>query len=325
MNLPFLTRAQSIIASTDLSDESKNQYQSRLKRLTDITKHDIDWILLNCEKTLVCLEKDNKTEPQTIKSFINAVLAVFKYTKGFQEKYKKAYQCWSNARKENNIKANEKYVNITPSDRQIENYIPWKDILTVRDGLQKDTVDYLLLSLYTMIPPCRADFDHVRILYKQPNEEQTLLQPNYLLITDEYMKLVFNEFKTKKSKNIKTYENILPDELVKVIQNSLKEKPRDFLIVSNKTGLPYKNSKSFTTYLDRTLFKIFKKHVTINTLRHSFIMSLDFNKITPKEKEHIAYLMMHSVSTQDTYRFIMPAKANELHKDKLCTVTCKTL
>ena len=318
---PFLIKFQAVIAATNLSEISKQQYQSRLKRLTDITKHDIDWVLINCDKTLELLQQDDKTEPQTLKSFTNSVLAVFKYTQGLKQKYKKYYLCWSKARKDIDAIATEKYKNIQPSDKQIENYVPWADIIATRDQLPHNSNTYLLLSLYTMIPPGRADFNNVKILYKQPTEAQIRQQPNYLIINDQYTKLVFNEFKTK-SKKIQTYENILPDRLVTVILNSLKHQPRDFLVVSPRNGKPYLKPKTFTTYIDRMLHKLFHKNVTINTLRHSFIMSLDFNKLTPKEKEHIAYLMMHSVSTQDTYRFAMPAKANNQQQDKLCTITC---
>jgi hypothetical protein len=312
---PFLAKFQTIIdKSQDLSDISKQQYKSRLKKLTDMTQHDIDWVIQHCEETLDFITKAGRDEPQTIKSYINAVLAVYRYTSGLRNKYKTSYKCWSDKRREVSSITNEKYDNLQASEKQIEVYIPWQEIIDTRDKLPRDSDAYLMLSLYTMIPPCRADFNNVRIVYNKEPIEQT---NNYLFITKDYMKLVLNEFKSK-SKSISSYENILPENLEKVIRDSLITKPRDYLVVSPRTGQPYQKAHSYTVYFDRLLHKTFGKNITINTLRHSFINSLDFNQITPTEKQRIANQMMHSISMMDRYRLFIPTAG----KQKMCTIIC---
>ena len=321
MNYPFLVKFQSIIDETDaLSDISKASYKARLKTLTDITNHDVDWILKNCTKTMAMIKGKNVTEPQTIRSYINAILACFKHS-NLQTTHKKAYQCWAGVRKKISAIAQEKYEQLKASPRQIEGYVAWQDILETRDKLGKDTDEYLLLSLYTMIPPSRADFNNVKIYNKEPTNLQKENHDNYLVVQGNTMKLVFQEFKTKSK--LHTYENLLPPDLVKVIQHSLKVKPRQYLVVSPRSGEPYIKSHSFTVYFDRLLHKLFNKPVTINTLRHSYVNHLDFNTMLPAEKTHIARLMMHSVSTMDRYRLVIPAKGTQDHKEKVCTVTCK--
>ena len=200
MTLPFLTKFQKIIGETDeLSQISKYSYQTRLKKLTDITLHDIDWILKNCNKTLELIEKAGVTEPQTFKSYINAVLACFKYS-NLQDTHKKAYECWTKTRIKVNSIAQEKYENLQASPKQIEVYVPWNEIIETRDKLNNDSDEYLLLSLYTMIPPSRADFNNTRIFKKEPSLSQKEKQNNYLIVQGDYMKLVFNEFKCKRIK-----------------------------------------------------------------------------------------------------------------------------
>jgi hypothetical protein len=39
-------------------------------------------------------------------------------------------------------------------------------------------------------------------------------------------------------------------------------------------------------------------------IRHAYINSLDFNKLTVAEKENIAKDMAHTIGTQDRYRLI---------------------
>jgi len=52
------------------------------------------------------------------------------------------------------------------------------------------------------------------------------------------------------------------------------------------------------------LKKLFNKPLTISLIRHSYINSLDFNKLSVIEKENIAKDMAHTVNTQDRYRLI---------------------
>jgi hypothetical protein len=66
---------------------------------------------------------------------------------------------------------------------------------------------------------------------------------------------------------------------------------------------PYKEN-SYNRWVNRTLQKLFNKPLTISLIRHSYINSLDFNKMTIVQKEMIAKDMAHTVNTQDRYRLI---------------------
>jgi transcription termination factor NusB len=297
MSLPYLTRFYKVIdATSNLSILSKKAYKDRLRRLTILTNQDVNWIIMHCHETYDTIKQ---YQWQTQKSYINSVLTLFKYTKDLKKKYKKIYDCWYNLFVKVNAKTEEKYLTMTASDRQKAAYIAWPDILKIRDELDKDSIQYLLLCMYTMIPPSRADMNAIKIYYKKI-PENIKKNPNYLVISDN-IKLVYNEFKSK-SRRLQKYEKILPIELENIIRKSLKDNPRDFLIVSPRNNLPYHNTGSFTRYFDRMLEKIFKKKVTINTLRHSFVNSLDLNKLTPLEKEIISRDLMHSKDTMDKYR-----------------------
>lgn len=319
---PFLSKFKDIIDNTDLSEVSKSNYKYRLERLTVLTNHDIDWVLANCKKTIEILRASNITEPQSLKAMMNAVLAVFKHTKGLRESKQKAYTCWVTNFKEVNDKASEKYERIEASARQIEAYVPWAEIIQKRDKLDKTSQEYLILCLYTMLPPARADLNKVRIIKENKvTEALTQQYPNHLIIMRNGMKLVYNEFKTK-SKKLQRYEKVLPDNLVIVIKDSLKRQPRDFLVVSSD-GEPYHKANSFTQHVKRVLYKVFKKNMSINTLRHSFVNSVDMNRITPREKEELARDMMHSPAMFDRYRLSIAAKDSDDGKAKVCEVVCK--
>jgi hypothetical protein len=322
-NKPYLNKFKEVIDKTELSEQSKHTYKYRLERLTVLTKKDVDWILCNCKKTMQILKANKIHEPQTVKGLINAVLTLYKHTKGLKEKKQKAYTCWVQNFKEVNKKAQEKYEKIEASPRQIEAYVPWGDIIKARDKLNKTSQEYFILCLYTMLPPARADFNKVRIV-KQDEVTDALVKdyPNYLVVMTQGMKLVYNEFKTK-SKKLQRYEKVLPVELVKVIKDSLRRYPRDFLVISYKTGEPYHKPNSFTQHVKTMLFNVFKKSMSINTLRHSFVNSFDMNDLTPMKKDELARDMMHSTAMFDRYRLSIPAKDSDDGKAKICDVVCK--
>jgi integrase len=313
---PYLDKFLNVIEnSTTLAVLSKVEYKKRLIRLTDITGKDVNWILSHCKETMKFLQKFS---PETQKGYVNTILTLFKNTKGLKEKHSKVYICWSDRLGIVGKVTNAKYDNIEASQKQIDSFVPWVDVIEKRDKLDKTSEAYLILSMYSMIPPSRADMNHIRIYKKEPSDVEIIKQPNYLIIRkNNTMKLVYNAFKSK-GKSIPKYEKELPKELCEVINNSLKRNPREFLIVSTRDGKPYENVNSYTKYVDRTFSIIFGKNVSINTLRHSFVMSIPLD-LTPAERQSIALQLMHSESTMQRYRLALP---NKLGQE--CELVCKS-
>jgi hypothetical protein len=283
------------IVDADLSSVTKRVYLERLRYMIQQTKTELQEIIVHPEKYLEWVEK-HSSSMQTQKSYISAILAVFKHTPGLKEKEKKVYYEWYQGFKKVHEQIDHKYKQNEPSPKQKEAYVVYSDIVAKRDSLAKGSKERLLLSMYTYLPPLRSDFNQVYIYQKS---QKTYDHENYILLFDPPT-LVLNEFKTMKKKD--GYEKILPEELVEEIKESLKKEPRDWLFM-DRSKQPYK-SGSFTKWANRTLKSLFKKALTISLIRHSYINQLDFNKLTVQEKEEIAKDMAHTVNTQDRYRLI---------------------
>lgn len=304
-NRPFLNKFSAILMQVaSLSDKSKEVYVTRLRVLADICGHDVDWVIDHCPRMMKLIEHKSV---ETRKAFAGTILALFKYTAGLKDKKPKTYQCWLTHFKAVREIAQAKYDNIQPSKRQLEAYVAWGDIISARDKLDRDSDTYLWIAMYTMIPPARADFNKLRIFKREPSSTEVEEHPNYLLCKDATMRLVLNSFKTR-GKAIPIYDNELPADLQAIIKKSLASKPRKYLLVSPRTGQPYEDPHLFAKQFRAMLHRIFNKPVSINTLRHSFVMSLDLNTIKPAEKDAIAAQMMHSPDTMTRYRFELPKK-----------------
>ena len=285
---------ETALSEGKLKVSSKENYLYRWSRLRSLTKKTDEWILKHPKEVVMTLKE---MAPQSRRSYMNAVLSVFKYAPELQCSMVKQYKKWQDMFQSLDEEISEKYDRNEPSARQREAYMSWEEVLKKRDSLQKDSEEYLVMMLYTAIPPVRADYGNVLITKKEP-EETT--QGNYLVLNKKECRMVLNEFKSK-GKSLKQYNKVLPKELEEVIRESLKREPRSHLIVG-RDGKPYVRDNSYVVYLKRLMNKVLGKNISVSMLRHIYVSSLDMNELTSGEKSQISKDMLHSTSTNDRYR-----------------------
>jgi hypothetical protein len=283
------------IEKADISNITKKVYLERLKVIIQDTEKDIYEILSNPTIYIDWIKNRSKSL-QTQKSYISAILALFKHTPGLKEKEKKNYYDWYSEFSSIHKQIEAKYKLNEPTKKQREAYVSYENIVKKRNEMDSGSKEKLLLSVYTYLPPLRSDFNCIYIYKEKPTEFK---HNNYILLYDKPT-LVLNEYKTVKKNDILRKE--LPEEFVKEIKLSIKKNPREWLFV-DRENKPYLVN-SFNKWANRTLKKIFGKPLTISLIRHSYINSLDFNKLTVSQKENIAKDMAHTVNTQDRYRLI---------------------
>ena len=295
-----------VISKADISEQSKKVYLDRVKTLTTKLKKPLYWILRNPKQSIEFIFKISESE-NTRKSYISAILAIYKHNSALKNAsgFSEPHKIWVDKFNILEESIQERYKQNKPSEKQLEGYVPYEEIVKKRDELPNTDSNKLLLGMYTYIKPLRADFNAVALAVPAvpavpayPTDPKDPKDQNYIDISNK--KLVLQEYKTKK--NYDKLEIKLPDELLKLINDSLKESPRDFLFV-DRTGKPY-SANSFIKWANRRFLGLFKKPLTITLIRHSYISSLDQNKLSTKEKEKIALEMGHTKNLQDLYRFI---------------------
>ena len=284
------------IKDADLSIVTKRTYLERLRFMIQNTKTELGEILTNPKKYLIWV-KEHSTSLQTQKSYISAILAVFKHTPEMKKTKQTYYYEWYQGFKEIHKQIDHRYKLNEPSEKQKKAYVAFQDIIKKRDELQKGTKERLVLSMYSHLPPLRSDFNEVFIYKEKPTKPQ---HANYIYLDSQTPTLILTEYKTVRKND--SFEKEIPKELYNEIQDSLKKEPRDWLFM-DRDGKPYKEN-SYNRWVNCTLKKLFDKPLTISLIRHSYINSLDFNKLTVIEKENIAKDMAHTVNTQDRYRLI---------------------
>lgn len=281
-----------------LSKITKQNYTEKLNYLCQKANTSLATILRSPNKFYPSMTTWFGEKPTSLKAYLVAILAVFKYNEDFAIKHTKQKLLWKSKFTDVENRVNERYESNKPSEKQTKGYVSWDEIIAKRDSLPSGTQEKMLLAMYTYIKPLRADFGTMAVYQTTPQS----LEQNYIDLQQD--KLVVRDFKTAKH-----YDEIvvtpLPKDLTNEINASIKTTPRSWIFCSNaKCDKPFISNRTFAKWARRTLQRLFDKPVTLQLIRHAYINSLDFNKLSIAEKKEIAQNMGHDIATQDRYRLL---------------------
>ena len=199
-----------------------------------------------------------------------------------------------------------------PAPTKGESHVSWDTLLKAwnKNKDKLDLRDRAIVALYLLqIPRRLKDYQMMKVVdYAQPVDKKF----NYVVLEEIGMgtlapvKFIFHNYKTAKKFGTQTVK-IDNNELIKVLYEYIESLfadgyNDDFLLFPSKGG---KKLPSFGNRLTIILEKLTgNKNLSMNSIRHSYINSLDFNKLTDGEKKKIATGMGHGVSTQSAYRIL---------------------
>lgn len=190
------------------------------------------------------------------------------------------------------------------SDTQKESWISQKEILRLYRSLERKVMplwkipnptktqrdllqDYVILSLYVLIPPRRL-MDYTQFKVRNINKE-----------TDNYMDkrtFIFNKYKT--ANKYKTQQVNIPPKLKTIVDKWSRRHTSDYLLVDD-------NDKQFTApKLTLRLNRIFGgRKISVNQLRHTFITDNVLKDLPAlAQLDKIAKDMGHSVDEAMLYK-----------------------
>jgi hypothetical protein len=191
------------------------------------------------------------------------------------------------------------------TEEQKQNFIPYIALLKIKDYWKKiynknNTIknNYLLLliSLYTLQPPLRKnDYMNMKILNNiPPNDDSNYLHKKR---NNKYTLIIQNdkvsEYKPRGEINI---EN---GELIDIINTSLRNHPRPFLLSSLVDVNKHMLANTFVRLINEIFVPFGEMRPGINLLRVAYITH--FEKVGPrslKERNELAEKMRHSIQMQ---------------------------
>ena len=179
----------------------------------------------------------------------------------------------------------------SPTAQEASNYISWESIIKIRDRLgdyknDRDHMKYVILCLFTLIPPQRGQIYYNCYIDKEVEGSNT--------IDLNRKKLIATNYKTIRLYGKKEFD--LPSDLVEVVKTWKPkcDKYKGRLLFTQK-GKPLDQS-SFSHYMYSVFGGI---KVSTDMLRKIYISKRAKEGMTERERTQLAEAMSHSVEMQE--------------------------
>jgi hypothetical protein len=297
-----------IITSTDLSESTKNAYNTRLAKWLEIGGGwTMDFLVNHHKEALAVLAATDKIKhsPRNHHNFISAVVAYLNY----EHRDSPRIKVWRQLQKDNTEPIRQHYLTGKPTELQKDKVMSWSKILKVRDDLPMGKTK-LLLAMYTYLNPVRADYFRLASYLKDYDDHRIVENENYILFDNKTKKhtLTLVDYKT-----VKKYGKIVLDipkplcDMFDTITHTVEL--NDILgnnyIFEGEKGDPF-SRQTFSQWANRRLTKVFQEAyeqpMTLTALRHIFTSQLDSNR--PVAELHaIGQSMGHNIAQQRLYKW----------------------
>jgi hypothetical protein len=179
-------------------------------------------------------------------------------------------------------------------------WVCWSCVLETRDKLKdskdwKSYQDYVILCLYTMMPPERLDYAPMRVVKDLPTDTDG----NYCVLGEMKATFVLNAYKTAKSKGQAIYD--APPELFTILKHWNTIHTSDWLLVKKTAPTQPLSSHELGQCIPRIFERLGQPCATLNILRHSFLTHMREGEMPLLEKKRLAERMGHSLVQAEKY------------------------
>ena len=295
-----------ILKIRKIKENSLKAYMIILKKLNDNKAVDNLDFLLKKDNVMKLIDEKALT---TRRNYLGAILVALPIVPEseevldfYKDKLSKVNEQYSD-KIATHEKSESQEKNWSTLDELKDVYLEYKKQIKKDKYLQKEKLDskefnyltnYLIVSLYTLMPPIRLDYI-MKVIDKESDDDN---KHNFLLNKSRNTKMfIINEYKSSKS-----YGKIklkIPSELNSIINLYLKfHKDKDnFILNSRGSGVTANNLGKMIT---NAFSKYINKKITLNLLRHIYI-SENVTLAKDSDDSKLANKMQHSTSTQQKY------------------------
>ena len=181
------------------------------------------------------------------------------------------------------------------SEREKKNWVTLEELQALDKRLREDergSQRQLLVAFHARMPPLRGgDLADVRFDPEARNALELVDGKGFLRIRDHKTRKLYG-----------CLRRFLPEDLVKDVEVSCEAQPRTHLFVRN--GGAHKSRAQFIKWKNSVFSDLLGRRVTTNIIRHVYVTSADFNKLSISATNSRARQLGHSFSTHLAYRRI---------------------
>jgi integrase len=292
--------------SKNLTEKSKVSYKKQMRSI--IAKFGVagpaslSYVMFHPSATAV-VNATKHIPDNSLRTYIAAILSLFKrgeeaglFSRA-DEKVLRPYRAWSEKLQRSSKEYKERIESNTPSERERSSHASldeWDEAFETMYDNNPLSQDTLLVAFHAaMHPPLRGgDLALVRIGYHEKGNCIYETYPN----SHKYI-LLIRDHKTSSSHGDLT--RTLTKRMSEILEDNLQASPREWLFVT-QSGTPFSDS-GYSNWKSSVFKNAFDRNVTSNSLRHSYISSMDRQNQTLAEARHVAKQMGHGLTTQRQY------------------------
>jgi len=277
----------------DLSDSTKQLYTRKFEMLLHMFDNDIS--ILSTPWKVYYKLREKYTNWYTINGFIAPVHNILtKMPEIARQLPQKRIDDWMKISKYSKERCHMLKIN---NQNRKNITVTHSDILERLKTLEGK--DKLLVAMYTYIPPGRCEYCDLLITRTQSEYESS--KGNNLVYLPESGECFIEVSNYKTAKSYGTVRYPLPVKLVDIIKQNVKDSDR--YLFTAQDGEPYTRS-AFSEIVRTKLTRIFGEPLSINSLRHIYVMGHVELGMDPKKRVEIATKMGHSTDTQVRYLYV---------------------
>lgn len=326
-----------IDASKDSTESTKAIYKARLKRLMAVTgAKTIDSLAMRAKENLSIIEGLAEYEnPRSRRNMITAVLAAFKHSQELMRRRGAvdAKAVWSEAHDVLKRDEEDAYSRNRPlNERQDANYVSIDDIeakLAIlmrsedRHATLDRSMDVILMSFYAKLVPKRSDYGRLRVYRDTRDSEDP--DENFIVVPTDATTQGLMVIQTHKTSSThKEIIEVIGDEVLLELQESLRRHPRDFVFLGR--GMKPMTNNAFSKFVMRRFQRMFGgRSAGTSLLRHAYVSErVDFNRSSVAERADIARRMGHTTALQEkVYKWVDRGPWSSLRDPSKTITTCQ--
>lgn len=296
--LPPLSRMSVLAEKTKLNYDGANRRLATALKVDTLTPE----ILSDSKKVIDAIESITKKDGTPLgteakKGHLNAVMSLLPKSSelwnAYSEKVRSYYKIINDIAMKQEL-----------TEREATKWLSWEDILAARDKLAALRLpenpdfffqyqDWVILCLYTMVPPLRVDYSPMRVVEELPQEKG-----NFLVLSPTKNCFVLQEYKTAGTYGRQEFD--IPAELLDVLYEWVVFNPTGWLLIKND-GEPY-SDYNLSQRVGRIMERLTGKTCGITMFRHAYKTFTHKGEPTLVAAGEEARRMLHSPQMAQQYR-----------------------
>lgn len=291
-----LSEAIFITKTKYLKSYKRNTHDNTMKRLMHLGKcikpdfklDKDDFQIFKGSDMIIKFIEDKWSNVNTRLGYVNSLVSILKYIGGFEDAYEAYLKYSMNTRMKKEI--DDGKLKLSSKERKL--WIKWPILSKLTDNKALDSKTRAIVGLYTLIPPRRLGL--IKWLKYGTGKD---INFNYLNLREN--KIILNMYKTYTTYG--QYVISIPDKLKQILKEYIKE----YKIQFGKPLFPNSKGDFYSNYVSSVVSKAFEKasgkRITVNIIRHSYVVEQLKHKRTINEKKAIARSLGHSLSMLSIY------------------------